>query len=880
MSQVNKFNQLNNPDYVYFDLQQTNIYNTTTQEQQPLKFLETRETPVIKNTGDYYMSVARFQLDTYNLPVIVGEPDLTQTGTYDPDQTIYKVALTATNGSLYTASQPQTAYTLTSQIQQTPQSIDYGEIVITANTGTKNDICVLVTDRGFETAGTTNTGRVYIWKGTPTSNSIAHILSVPTELNYPYIGWGAGISNDGTKAVAGSNGRGVFLFNLTTGVVSPTYSAVIKPYTTLTVVALSGNGTRIFIGRLFQTGISNARATIYNYDTQTAVGAEINDNSGLDSMYAKGAYFNTAGDWFITSAYLQDSQKGYIEMRRYDTTSNTWIKTSNQFSATVNNDRLGSALAISGDGLYACGSTNRIGDMGNYIRIYKRTGNTFAFTTDIIGVNNILWGSSLSMSFDGSTLIVGTGPNNGSIYVYNRNIGLETYTLFNTITIPSPNYTNYVYTRSISVNSTGDAIFSTNAEKVYPANTLPVTIYNWTNTPAIQGGAYPLPTIFSTTPTIESVKWIKDVEDVTAPTKNSLTGKNTALYPYYYCYSYNNFITMVNKALKLAYKKLMEDIYNNWIVVLGIAGITNQFLSISARQYPTPPFIDWNETNLTADVYVSMLFETYQTAANAVIANINYAMPETVWGAGGGNSVGVALPDTPLKFELAFNAPLYSLFSSLPATKKVITNSTGKKELYYTLNFYSSGLGLVTPSPALNSIIPYSFLSTYTNASTGVVTIPTTGANSYSHSKLLIKQSQEISTIDTWTPVNAIVFTTTSIPIVVNQFTASSSIGSNPPSSSLDNAFAFIITDLQSNQQGYRPNILLTPKIYRMIDLTGNQPLKNIDINVFWRTKTGNLIPFTLASGAMSSIKLLFQKKVLGENQQINMASMTMRDII
>jgi hypothetical protein len=336
---------------------------------------------------------------------------------------------------------------------------------------------------------------------------------------------------------------------------------------------------------------------------------------------------------------------------------------------------------------------------------------------------------------------------------------------------------------------------------------------------------------------------------------------------------------MVNKTLKLAYKNFIESIYNNWIAIIGDSGITNQFLDITAVHYPTPPFIDWNETNLTADAYASMLFETYQASANAVIANINYAMPETTWAAGGGNNVGTPVKNTPLKFELAFNAPLYSLFSSLPATRKVITDSTGKRELYYTLDFYSSGLGLVTPSPALNSVIPYSFLTAYTNATTGVITLPNTNTFNYSHSRKLIKQSQEISTIDTWTPVNAIVFTTTSIPIIVNQFTASSSIGSNPPSSSLDNAFAFVITDLQTNQQGYRPNLLFVPKIYRMIDLTGNQPLKNIDINVFWRTKTGNLVPFTLASGAMSSIKLLFQKKVLGENQQINLASMSVRNI-
>ena len=196
------------------------------------------------------------------------------------------------------------------------------------------------------------------------------------------------------------------------------------------------------------------------------------------------------------------------------------------------------------------------------------------------------------------------------------------------------------------------------------------------------------------------------------------------------------------------------------------------------------------------------------------------------------------------------------------------------------LNIVSSGLGLVNPNPSLNSVIPYSFLTAYTNATTGVITIPTANTFNYSHSRLLIKQSQEISTIDTWTPVNSLVFTTSSIPIIVNQFTASSSIGSNPPSSSLDNAFDYIITDLQTNQQGYRPNVLYVPELDRKIDLTGNQPLKTIDMNVFWRTKTGILVPFTLASGAMSSIKLLFEKKILGEKQKISMASVNVRDIM
>ena len=74
--------------------------------------------------------------------------------------------------------------------------------------------------------------------------------------------------------------------------------------------------------------------------------------------------------------------------------------------------------------------------------------------------------------------------------------------------------------------------------------------------------------------------------------------------------------------------------------------------------------------------------------------------------------------------------------------------------------------------------------------------------------------------------------------------------------------------------------MLYVPELDRKIDLTGNQPLKTIDINVFWRTKTGTLVPFTLASGAMSSIKLLFEKKLLGEKQKISMSAVNIRDVL
>jgi hypothetical protein len=129
---------------------------------------------------------------------------------------------------------------------------------------------------------------------------------------------------------------------------------------------------------------------------------------------------------------------------------------------------------------------------------------------------------------------------------------------------------------------------------------------------------------------------------------------------------------------------------------------------------------------------------------------------------------------------------------------------------------------------------------------------------------------QEFSTIDTWSPVSSIVFTSNTIPIISNQLSAPLLFNDGNTTAGLGNNanFAQIITDMATNQQVFKPNVLYSPTAeYRRIDMTGNLPLSNIDINVFWRNKVGQLIPFTLASGSTASIKFLFERKdrVVGE---------------
>jgi hypothetical protein len=123
---------------------------------------------------------------------------------------------------------------------------------------------------------------------------------------------------------------------------------------------------------------------------------------------------------------------------------------------------------------------------------------------------------------------------------------------------------------------------------------------------------------------------------------------------------------------------------------------------------------------------------------------------------------------------------------------------------------------------------------------------------------------QEFSTIDTWSPVASIVFVSNTIPIVSNQLSAPLVFNDGQSSSGIGNNsnFAQIITDMTTNQQVFKPNVLYNPTAeYRRIDMTGNTPLTNIDLNVYWRDKLGQLIPFELASGASASVKFLFERK-------------------
>jgi hypothetical protein len=126
-----------------------------------------------------------------------------------------------------------------------------------------------------------------------------------------------------------------------------------------------------------------------------------------------------------------------------------------------------------------------------------------------------------------------------------------------------------------------------------------------------------------------------------------------------------------------------------------------------------------------------------------------------------------------------------------------------------------------------------------------------------------IQVFQEYSTVALWTPITSIVFCSNTLPVVPNQLSSPLLYVDGKILQSGNNSnIAQIITDFVSDTGIYKPNIVFTPTAqFRYIELLGNRPLSNIDISVFWKSRTGELIPFRLTSGSSATIKILFTKK-------------------
>lgn len=326
-------------------------------------------------------------------------------------------------------------------------------------------------------------------------------------------------------------------------------------------------------------------------------------------------------------------------------------------------------------------------------------------------------------------------------------------------------------------------------------------------------------------------------------------------FEYFYCYSYSYFFDfIVNQSIKMSYASFIDNAYTQAFNASLDSQFSNQF-----SNWSYPPTFEWDETSQKINITAPPCYLTSDYCANGYSPNAANCFPINL---GEGNNQNVFF------LSIGVSPNFYTLISTFPT---IYDNDIPFNQLIFRTNFITNWIKSTPPF----TFWDYSILNDFS---------PQTTPHNMTYGAYLVRGEQEWSSIDLITPINSIVFISNTLPIISNQQSSTKNKNSKD-SYTLDsersvNKHILMITDLMSNQQGYRPNLLYVPSgQYRYITLTGNQPLTQIDINVFYQLKTGELIPFQLTNGGTASIKLLFEKVVLGETQNLQFANMNMRDL-
>lgn len=363
---------------------------------------------------------------------------------------------------------------------------------------------------------------------------------------------------------------------------------------------------------------------------------------------------------------------------------------------------------------------------------------------------------------------------------------------------------------------------------------------------------------------------------------------------YYWVYTYKHWADLVNETMLRA----MGRVYTNFNAAWNDP-VNNIDLAVSPFPYPTfqsflndhdAPFIKYNEE--------TKLFEIYgDTRAFNVSGQLTgVPSPAPVSAQIGVNTPipaftppapivppAPAQPISPAYLRLFFNSNLFGLFSNFNNT---FLNAVGGSSILFPLTattpitIPTGTLVLSLPTDYCNEILftNQNYTNILNNNPTlqGNTAVPPPAYNPYfliptnKQTLYWISKQDYNSTNSLWSPVAAIVFTSTLLP-VKKEFTGKPVIlGSNNVSGAVGTQSAFepIISDFVIDQQyekaeGWRDFTLYEPTAeYKMISLTASHDeIRNIDLQVFWKYRlTGELIPLTMSNTSDVTIKMMFRK--------------------
>ena len=207
------------------------------------------------------------------------------------------------------------------------------------------------------------------------------------------------------------------------------------------------------------------------------------------------------------------------------------------------------------------------------------------------------------------------------------------------------------------------------------------------------------------------------------------------------------------------------------------------------------------------------------------------------------------------RIELIFDKP-FILYDDV-VNKIFITMNT---ELYYLFNSFSAKkIGSTVSS---NTVGCDYAIMIYNNYS-----IDSYSDKPFSNQTLkdLYVLYGEQSSVVNWSPVSSIYFATHAIPVNSSMSGAPQFSGQIVETTGNTTSQDVVLTDFQialntglewQGQLYYQPSAE-----YRLFDLIGTTPLRNLNLNVYWKSKLGVSYPFLMNYGASCSIKIMFRKK-------------------
>lgn len=348
---------------------------------------------------------------------------------------------------------------------------------------------------------------------------------------------------------------------------------------------------------------------------------------------------------------------------------------------------------------------------------------------------------------------------------------------------------------------------------------------------------------------------------ILAPTPRPPTEDQDLSTRYYWVYTYQHWVDLVNQTLLTAHQTLYTAFQAAWA---ARPGLTDPFpyASFAAFQavVQTPQITYQDESKPLFTLFGDS--DGFGTRLEPFVA-IPYV-------------AGTAGPATQPRLRLFFNTNMFGLFTNF---NSIYWNRIDIPTITYSGVTYN-GFPLPVPEGYVNEIIfPNKFYQNVEDFRLAPYTgVPPLGYVPPAQQKVYYRMTQDYKSVDSlWSPISSIVFTTSLLPVKTENASqpiilGTSNVGDSAPTSK--SAFEPIITDIAldtaiGGADDYRQFIYYSPSAeYRMSDLTtSKQEIRNIDIQVYWKNRLNNqLYPVTMFNLSSVSLKIMFRKKgVLGK---------------